>query len=531
MKRIALSLSAVAFFCLHVHRTSAFAAVLIALPFLLYFAVKMPALADAPPLRPAWKIYAALTAIGACLWPVSGFAGWLRSITVFQMLQQALGADLNPLSQITAFLFAAAGLWFAYHMVCLFLSRFLVAAREAAGDFSKAERIALLAAVLVLIAAVALVYTRTDGFASPLVTRDLIYTSDSGAIVHENAYLSLSAGENDIRSPLFMLFAAPLMGLPYLLSRILPVSNAVSLLLVAAQAPLLAVSFLLLMKMVRGVSRAARIALPLVMLSTHAALLFTLMAEQYVIALFYLAFGLYGIVMHGRREQLLVLGAAGTMIPGAALMLLPEREGKTLREVIVDLLRSVLWGAVLLFALGGAGVLLRLPETLASIGRFSGAQITLWDRCLQFVSFVGQVFLAPQAGAVAAADGYMKWRLMDPQGVSVAGAALLLLSLLGFALNRRQRFAQIAMGWVCVSFVLLFVLGWGTAENGLTLYTLYFGWAFAVLIVYLTESLCRALKLERFSWIVYALAGAAMLWYNLPRLCALVRFAVEFYPL
>ena len=232
------------------------------------------------------------------------------------------------LSKFAALLFAAAGLWFVYHMVCLFYARFLAATREMVSDFSKAEGIAVLAATLVLVLGIVLLYTRTDAFANPLVTRDLIYTADSGAIVHENAYLSLSAVENDIRSPLFMLFAAPLLGFAYLLGRILPIPNAVACMLVAAQAPLIAVSFMLLMKLVRGVSRAARILLPLVLLTTHAALLFTVMAEQYAVALFYVSLGLYGILMHGRREQLFVLGAAGTMIPGAALMLTAGARGE-----------------------------------------------------------------------------------------------------------------------------------------------------------------------------------------------------------
>jgi hypothetical protein len=416
-------------------------------------------------------------------------------------------------------------------MVCLFYARFLAATREMISDFSRAEGVAVLAATLVLVLGIIFLYTRTDAFANPLVTRDLIYTADSGAIVHENVYLSLSAVENDIRSPLFMLFAAPLLGFAYLLGRILPIPNAVACMLVAAQAPLITVSFLLLMKLVRGVSRAARILLPLVLLTTHAAILFTVIAEQYAVALFYVSLGLYGILMHGRREQLFVVGAAGTMIPGAALLLLPEREGKTPREVLYDLLRSALLGLVLLLALGGTGVLLRLPETLHSISRFSGAEITLGDRLMQYLSFVGQIFLAPQAGAVTAADGYVKWQLTEPQGISIIGIALLLLSFSGFVLNRRQKFAQVSAGWVFVSFVLLCWVGWGTAENGLTLYTLYFGWAFAALLIYLAESLCRALKIERFSWILYALAAAGMLFYNLPRLLALVGFAMHYYPL
>ena len=530
MKRVILVLSAVAFLCLHIHQSSAAVHVAVALPFLIWFAVKRPKLAAAREMGMPGKALCALTAMGTCLWPIEGFAGWLRSITAFQRVQGFTGVDMGLLSRIAAIVFAVAGLLFVYRMVCLFYARFAVVAREIVGDFSKEEGVVAVAAAVILTAAVVIVYTQTDAFASPLVTRDLIYSSDSGAIIHENAYLSLNAVENDVRSPLFALFAAPLMGLPYLLGRVLPIPNAMATVLVAAQAPLLAASVCLLMKMIKGVGKPARILLPVVMLATHAALLFTLMAEQYIITLFYFSLCLYSIVENGRRNQLLVLGAAGTMIPGAALALLPERSDKKLGEILKDALRSGIAGLVLLCTFGCIGVLLRIPDTVQNVGRFTGAEVALADRILQFLSFIGQVFIAPRDSGTLAAEGYMKWRLIETGGVSVLGVVILALACAGFALNRKQTFAKISMGWVIVSFLLLCVIGWGTSENGLTLYTLYFGWAYAALLVYLTESLLKAVKLERFSWAVYLLGAAAMLLFNLPRLRELMVFACTYYP-
>jgi hypothetical protein len=530
LKRAILVLSAAAFLCLHIHQSSAAVGVAAALPFLIWFAVKRPRLAEAREMGAPGKAFCALTAMGVCLWPIEGFEGWLRSITAFQRLQGFLGVEMGLLSRIAGIVFAVAGLLFVYRMVCLFYERFFVIAREIAGDFSREEGIVAVAAAVILAAAVVIVYTQTDAFASPVVTRDLIYSSDSGAIVHENAYLSLNAIENDFRSPLFALFAAPLMGLPYLLGCVLPIPNAIATVLVAVQAPLLVVSVCLLMKMVKGVHKAARILLPAAVLATHAALLFTVMAEQYSIALFYFSLCLYGLVENGRRNQLLVLGAAGTMIPGAALAFIPERVDKKPGEVLKDALRSGLWGLVLLCSFGCFSVLSRIPETVRNVGRFTGAGVTFQSKFIQFASFAGQVFAAPQAGGIAAADGYMKWRLTETGGVSVFGLVILALVLVSFVLNRRQTFAQISMGWVIVSFLLLCAVGWGTSENGLTLYTLYFGWAYAALLVYLVESLLKAVKLERFSWAVYALGAAAMLLYNLPRLREMVLFACTYYP-
>ena len=531
MKRVLLILSAIAFYCLHIHQSSAALSVAVSVPFLLFFAIRKPELAVPRRIGMPGKVLCALTAMGACLWPIDGFAGWLRSITVFQRLQGALGVEMALLSLLAAAAFAVAGLLFVYRMVCLFWEKLTGIAREIAGDFTRAEWLTAGAAALVLMIVAISVYLQTDAFASPIVTRDLIYTADSGAIVHENAFLSLSAIENDFRSPLFAVFAAPLLGLPYLIGRVLPMQNAVAAVQMAAQVPLLVLSFVLLMKMIRGVSAWVRLLLPLVMLCTYSAQLFTLLAEQYIVALFYFSLCLYSLAEHGRREQLLILGAAGTMLPGAALALLPEREGKPLAAVLRDTLHSALWGLTLLCTFAGFGVLWNIPGTLLNVGRFTGATVTMQSRLLQFLSFVGQIFFAPEAGGAVAADGYWKWRLAETGGVSVAGIVILALALAGFVLNRRQAFAKLSMLWVGVSGLLLCVLGWGTAENGLTLYTLYFGWAYAALLIYLAEALLRRVKFARFSWAVYTLGAAAMLLYNLPRLRELIVFAKTYYPL
>ena len=63
-----------------------------------------------------------------------------------------------------------------------------------------------------------LVFFHTDAFYGTPYEFDVIYTADSPKLVGENAYLSLRHQENDLRQPLFALFASPFMGLPYLIS-------------------------------------------------------------------------------------------------------------------------------------------------------------------------------------------------------------------------------------------------------------------------------------------------------------------------
>ena len=84
--------------------------------------------------------------------------------------------------------------------------------------------------------------------------------------------------------------------------------------------------------------------------------------------------------------------------------------------------------------------------------------------------------------------------------------------------------------WLLYSFIILCVFGWGTAENGLILYSLYFSWAAFILIFSL------ALKAEDLSGVRLVVpafvvsAASLMLYANLPAMYELVGFAVKYYP-
>lgn len=73
-------------------------------------------------------------------------------------------------------------------------------------------------------------------------------------------------------------------------------------------------------------------------------------------------------------------------------------------------------------------------------------------------------------------------RQKDTTVFSIEGLIILVIVILGAILNRKDKFTKICITWACFSFILLFLMGWGAAENGLILYTFYFSWAFICLI-------------------------------------------------
>jgi len=101
---------------------------------------------------------------------------------------------------------------------------------------------------------------------------------------------------------------------------------------------------------------------------------------------------------------------------------------------------------------------------------------------------------------------------------------VLVLCVLGAWLGRRERLVQISAWWCAISVVLLLGLGWGTAENGLILYGLYFSWAFYVLF--------RRAVVRPGRWQPAAdwLLALFLLVLNVPGMVELLNFAVNAYP-
>ena len=97
-----------------------------------------------------------------------------------------------------------------------------------------------------------------------------------------------------------------------------------------------------------------------------------------------------------------------------------------------------------------------------------------------------------------------------------------------FWFSRKDRAARLAGFWLVFSFALLFCLGWGTQENGLILYSLYFGWAVWLLLFRLAQALTA--KCTRLRPVLYALCLAVLLWQNLPAMIRLLSFAIQNYP-
>ena len=114
--------------------------------------------------------------------------------------------------------------------------------------------------------------------------------------------------------------------------------------------------------------------------------------------------------------------------------------------------------------------------------------------------------------------------------INFIGITILLLAIVSAVLNRDKKSSLLSAGWVAFSVIMLLGLGWGTKENGLILYALYFGWAFLVLLFQLVEKIEDKLNVK-FLIPIFSIGCSVLLaMVNIPSIMEMVNFAITYFP-
>lgn len=367
---------------------------------------------------------------------------------------------------------------------------------------------------------------------------DTIYTSDHPNLISDNVYFNLYGSENDIRQPLFALFASPILGAFYPFLRFLP-ENAVvvACLLGSAQIVLIVFSFFLVARTM-DFSPVFRAAFVLFCCSSYTGLLSCIMMEQYVIATFYLAALLF-VARKKIADKTLMFACGGTLITSFfffPLSLSDEERNGAKRFVLSSLKLGAMFVGTLLVA-GRFDVIWNCKENFLSLLRFGGGKLIFSERLSQYSIFIKNLFALPSTNIIEMADRGPSWQLASSDGkINAIGILVFALCLVSFVLNRKRFAAKVSFAWMMFSFVLLCAIGWGTAENGMILYSLYFFWAFAALLFMFAQFAFQKTRLaklphsEEISFAVICVISLVMLAANVPSIAEMIIFAHENYP-
>ena len=412
--------------------------------------------------------------------------------------------------------------WFA-----LFSDWALRLIRRWAASASRAEIWFLLIGGVLAVVAIVLAYSRSNAFYGGGMKYDVVYTTDSDSLVSGNAFFFVNAYENDIRQPMFAVFSMPFAVVAMLLSKILFfIPNAYPIVLACVQAVLLLFGFTLLARVLE-LNGTDRLLFLLLLLVSYPTLLFLFAVEQYVFAVFWVFVLLYG--WHEREEhrELPFVAASGSLLTSGVLFPLLF-EGKSVKDRVRALVSGGLAFLAIFVVFARVPLLNRVLQNMKDVASFAGETVPIGDRAMQFFSFVSACFARPAAAVDLTTYTHASYQLLPVAGLHWAGIALFALAAVSAVLSWRERSLRVCSLWVAFSAVLLLVVGWGAAENGMVLYTLYFFWAYAALLYRLLLRVFRKSNAVRYA--VVAAVLCLLVAVNAAGMLDLIRFAVQYYP-
>lgn len=310
---------------------------------------------------------------------------------------------------------------------------------------------------------------------------DLIYSADSGYLVHQDVYRNVGAEQNDLRQPLYGAFAMPFAQVAWLISKVLfflPESYITVWQIMQMLLFLVAVVLLGRMLGLKGAEKALFLTMLCVCYPT---LIFVLTAEQYLTSVFYLVLLLY-LEREPVGQSLAYIGATGSLLTSGIWFPLITWD-RSFRKFVKK--TAMLCGAFFSVTIlsGRLTTFLDIPTYIEGYGYYTGADVPLLSKLMQYVNFAGACLLAPPSGQDLTTYRHISWQMLPVENWSVVGIVVLVLAFAGIVVGRKKRFTKICAVWIGFSFLLLGLIGWGTIDNGLMLYSLYFGWAFAAMIV------------------------------------------------
>lgn len=418
----------------------------------------------------------------------------------------------------------------------VFLAFFLNKAEPVAARWVRridgTERLYMGAMGIALLALVVYAYGRTNMFYLPRIAGvpidfNVVFSSDSGDIFRTNAFMNVNAPQNDFRQPLFGLFALPFATIAYIASRLLFfVPNALPLAMAAVQIPVLMATIVMVARLLELDRRTKFLAL-LVLTLSYPTLLFSLMVEQYVFAVFWMVSMIYASSTGEDDVDLYIVPATGSLLTSGALGLFLNT-GRGIRGKLEVLARSMFSFAWIAILFGKLPVLLEVKASMAGYLAYTGKGLPLSEKALQFLNFVGMTIVRPFKTVVVDHGGTPSFQLAAATAANPLGIVALALAISGFLANHRNRLARVGMGWIAFSFVLLCLVGWGTAENGLVLYSLYFSWAYIALVILLVEKMLQSHPRSKLC--LYIAAICALICVNAQGIRELLRFGIDRFP-
>ena len=363
---------------------------------------------------------------------------------------------------------------------------------------------------------------------------DIIYTSDSSYLTKIDVWSNIGCLENDIRQPFFGVFSLPFAIIAHLVSDLvffIPKSYSYEFTMIITQYILIALSIIFLTRILKVKEKNKKYLYSLLTLN-YPVILFGLLLEQYAISLFYLILTIYMFKINKKDEiNNAYIAAVGTLSTSVVLFPLITKYDnfKNWFKKVFKCFKNTI---LVLILSGRLTLFFTLHKRLNFLLGFTGTTVSFYDKLCQYLNFIETLFLSNKGiitydKNITSGLIYYSYQMDKTSSLNIVGIIILLICLISYILNRKEYMAKISFGWVFFSVIVLLFIGWGTAENGLILYSLYFYWAFYVLYYLLFKKLIKNDKI--FNYIIL-ISSILIFIKSIPTLYDLINFAIKYYP-
>ena len=222
---------------------------------------------------------------------------------------------------------------------------------------------------------------------------DVIYTSDSFDMLIKDVYCNVSHNENDIRQPLFGFFSLPFGILARLISEFVffvPDNYEYEFVMTIFQFLITTITTILIARLLKVEEKDKKYIYILFSFS-FPYIVFNLVLEQYVIALFYLILTIY-MFCNNDGTNYAYIGATGTLVTSGILLPLITKF-KNKKQYIKDFLESFIIFTSIFLISGQFSQLTFLTNTMTSLMSFA-KPVPIIDKIYQFLNFVQGIFFS-----------------------------------------------------------------------------------------------------------------------------------------
>ena len=422
--------------------------------------------------------------------------------------------------------------YFVYVCMVLFREKLssVFSENKILSDITKPEIILYTVFIIAFSLLIVFAFNTSVGLYNYNLKEDIIYTADSSWVLNYKSYQSMFV--NQIRHPLFHLFASPFISPVYFISALLQIPIvARNCAVTIIQLPIFIISNILLSKAM-DLTPKIRSCFMLVSFCTYSHILFSFVTEQYIISYFWISLFIFLLCRNKRAGTFMTCAVGGTLLTG--LVLVPYdvyiNSDKKLHTVITETIKQGIFFLTVMIAFGRTNVIISLRSQINMMMRFTGRDVEFSNKIFQYFAFIKNYFVSPEASPQKNYFGLISWQLVPAEHLNIAGLIILILCAVSFYINRKKRISIISALWICFSFFVTVMIGWGTPENGLILYSIYFGWAFLVLLFQLAEFICEKIKCRPLLPVLSVGTSAYLLAVNISGITDMINFITENYP-